>query len=396
MTTEIYLDNNATTHLSEAVRRALSAAICDDFGNASSEHRSGERTRRAITRSRDQVACLLGALPDQVVFGSGVTELNFWVLSRLLQKTRAHLVTSQVEHSCVLRAADYLESQGVQVTRLPVDPFGRIEIEQLLNSISSATTLVSIQWVNNETGVVQPIAEIAEICRHAGVAFHCDAAQAMGKTPIDFASSGIDYLTVSAHKMHGPAGIGALCIKESKSFERLLHGGDQERGLRPGTENVLGIIGFGEAARERYQSLDPTIEAISKLRDSFESTIVSALPQVRINGSLKHRVCNSSNLQFPKLDGAAVVAMLDREGMRCSQSSACTSNLPEPSHVLRAMGLSEAEAFSSVRFSFSNQNTAAEVQTAASTVVSVVNRLADFEGSPEYQPRPRGVVNHEV
>lgn len=396
MTTEIYLDNNATTHLSRAVRAALSEAISEDLGNASSEHRSGEKTRRAITRSRDEVARLLGTSPDKVIFGSGVTELNFWVLSRLLQKTRSHLVTSQVEHSCVLRTADYLESRGVRVTRLPVDPFGRIEIEQLLNSITSATTLVSIQWVNNETGVVQPVEEISEICRDAGVAFHCDAAQAMGKTPIDFASSDIDYLTVSSHKMHGPTGVGALCIKDLGSFERLLHGGDQERGLRPGTENVLGIIGFGEAARDRYQSLASIIQTVAKLRDAFESTIISALPNVRVNGSLEYRVCNSSNLLFPKLNGAAIVAMLDREGVRCSQSSACTSNRPEPSHVLRAMGLSENEAFSSVRFSFSNQNTEADVETAASKIISVVNRLYEFDESPEYRPILRGAVNHEV
>lgn len=199
---EIYLDNNATTHLADSVRDALRAAIEQDFGNPSSAHRSGEKARRAIVGARDAVAALLGVSADHLLFGSGATELNYWVLTHVLrQGERAHLITTEVEHSCVLETAASLEAAGIRVTRLPVGPDGRINIEQLLRAIDNGTSLVSIQWVNNETGVIQPVHEIGEICTALGVPFHCDAAQAIGKIKIDFTESGIDFLTVSAHKM---------------------------------------------------------------------------------------------------------------------------------------------------------------------------------------------------
>lgn len=397
MPAEIYLDNNATTHLSDAVRGVLSEAIRNDLGNASSSHRSGEKTRREITRARDSVGRLLGASPESIVFGSGVTELNYWVMSQLLRKqAKPHLITTEVEHSCVLRTSELLESKGVEVTRLPVSPSGQIDVADLLQSLRPDTSLVSIQWVNNETGVIQPVQEIAKICAGVGVRFHCDAAQAMGKLEINFADSGIDYLTVSAHKMHGPAGIGALCVKEPHSLSPMLQGGDQERGLRPGTENTLGIIGFGQAATERSDSLQATITKVAELRDRFESSVLASLPQVTINGSREHRVCNSTNMTFEGLDGAAIVALLDREGIRCSQSSACTSNRPEPSYVLRAMGLSEEEAFASVRFSFSNKNTMAEVETAATKLASIVARLSGFQSPQSHSEQLQGAAKHEV
>lgn len=397
MSDEIYFDNNATTHLSDAVRDALSNAIRRNMGNASSSHRSGEKMRREITRARDSVAGLLGAVPENVVFGSGVTELNYWVMTQLVRKRQSpHLVTTEVEHSCVLRTSELLESEGAEVTRLRVAPSGRIDVARLVETLRPGTSLVSIQWVNNETGVIQPVREIAAVCASAGVPFHCDAAQAMGKIKMDFASSGIDYLTVSAHKMHGPAGIGALCIKEPSSLGPMLQGGDQERGLRPGTENTLGFIGFGRAAEERAKSLDATIEQITELRDHFEALIFASLPQVKINGSTEHRVCNSTNMMFEGLDGAAIVALLDREGVRCSQSSACTSNRPEPSYVLRAMGLSEEDAFASVRFSFSNQNTKSEVDIVAAQLVSIVERLSGFRSPQSQAAHLQGAAKHEV
>jgi len=397
MQPEIYLDNNATTHLSEKVREALSAAINQDFGNASSEHRSGEKTRRAIMQARDSVASLLGARSESIIFGSGVTELNYWILTNALRGHQsAHLVTSQVEHSCVIETANILEAEGIRVSRLPVGRDGRLDVNSLTAAISDGGTFVSVQWANNETGVIQPIREIANVCRRFEVPLHCDAAQAMGRIAIDFAGTGIDYLTVSAHKMHGPTGIGALCVKEPRTLQPLLRGGNQETGLRPGTENTLGIVGFGQAAIEREGSFDAAVGVITRLRDHFESLVLSAIPQIEINGSTEHRLCNSTNMMFPGLDGAAIVALLDREGIRCSQSSACTSNRPEPSYVIRAMGRSEKEAFASVRFSFSNQNTMAEVETAASKLVSVVGRLSGFAPRQTTADNLQEVVKHEV
>lgn len=397
MNSEIYLDNNATTHLSAEVRKALSIAINQEFGNASSEHRSGEKTRRAIMQARDSVALLLGAKSENIIFGSGVTELNYWVLTNALRGHQsAHLVTSQIEHSCVIETANILEGEGIQVTRLPVGRDGRLNVNLLNAAVSDGGTFVSVQWANNETGVIQPIREIADICRRFAVPFHCDAAQAMGRVHVNFSETGIDYLTTSAHKMHGPTGIGALCVKEPRTLQPLLRGGSQETGLRPGTENTLGIVGFGRAASEREGSFDGAVEVITSLRDQFESLVLAAIPQIEINGSTEHRLCNSTNMMFPGLDGAAIVALLDREGIRCSQSSACTSNRPEPSYVIRAMGRSEEEAFASVRFSFSNQNTMAEVETAASKLVSVVGRLSSFAPRQTTADNLQGVVKHEV
>ncbi|HBJ34333.1 MAG TPA: cysteine desulfurase NifS [Planctomycetaceae bacterium] len=397
MMPEIYLDNNATTHLSDSVRAALRDAIEQDLGNPSSAHRSGEKARREIVSARDSVAALVGASPEHLIFGSGATELNYWVLTHAIrQSTHPHLVTTEVEHSCVLETAALLEATGVRVTRLPVGRDGRINIEQLLRTIEHGTSLVSIQWVNNETGVIQPVDEIGEICSAKGVQFHCDAAQACGKIEIDFSESGIDYLTLSAHKMHGPSGIGGLCVKNRNALTPLLRGGSQEHGLRPGTENLLGIIGFGAAARDRTSSLEEACDFTTRLRDRFEALVLEAIPHVVINGTTKYRVCNSTNLMFPGLDGAAMVALLDRAGVRCSQSSACTSSRPEPSYVLRAMGLSEEEAFASVRFSFSNQNTMAEAEAAAAKVISVFERLSCFEGRQTAFEKLHGAVNHEV
>ncbi|TWT50980.1 Cysteine desulfurase [Rubripirellula amarantea] len=397
MKPEIYLDNNATTHPSDEVREALSTAINQDFGNASSEHRSGEKTRRAIMQARDSVALLLGAKSESIVFGSGVTELNYWVLTNALRGHQSpHLVTSQVEHSCVIETANILEAEGIRVTRMPVGRDGRLDIDSLTAAVADGGTFVSVQWANNETGVIQPIREIAAICRRFKVPFHCDAAQATGRLRVNFSGTGIDYLTASAHKMHGPTGIGALCVKEPRTLQPLFRGGNQETGLRPGTENTLGIIGFGRAASEREGSFDAAVEVITKLRDQFESLVLSAIPQIEINGSTEDRLCNSTNMMFPGLDGAAIVALLDREGIRCSQSSACTSNRPEPSYVLRAMGLSEDEAFASVRFSFSNQNTMVEVETAAAKLVSIVARLSGFQSPPSQSDYLQGAAKHEV
>jgi cysteine desulfurase len=391
---ELYFDNNATTHLAPEVRDAMCAAVNECFGNPSSEHRAGERSRRAIVFARNAVAELLGAPTESVIFGSGVTELNNWVISSLLgRNVNNQYIVSDVEHPSVLGAASVAEARGTRVTRIPVDPKGLVDLAALESAVKSPTALVSIQWVNNETGVIQPVSEIARMCANADVPFHCDAAQAAGKLAINLSSLDADFVTVSAHKMHGPAGVGAIVIRDRRKISPLLFGGSQEFGMRPGTENIIGIVGFGVAAATRNRTLSRAINRMSAFRDAFETKVSSTIPGVRINGSITDRVCNTTNMLFPNLDGSAIVALLDRQGVRCSQTSACTASRPEPSHVLMAMGLTENEAFSSVRFSFSAHNTLAEVDLAVLKLLSAIERLTGNElgASTDY-----GMIRHEV
>lgn len=394
MIDEVYLDNNATTHLACEVKDAMCAAVSQCFGNPSSEHRAGERSRRAIALARSSVAELLDAPTESVIFGSGVTELNNWVISSMLGRSgNKHHIVSDVEHPSVLETASVAESRGARVTRIPVDQNGLVDLGVLESALKSPTALVSIQWVNNETGVIQPVAEVAQICATAGVPFHCDAAQAAGKLEINLSSLQVDFVTVSAHKMHGPAGIGAIVIRDRRKMSPLLFGGSQEFGMRAGTENVIGIVGFGVAAATRNKMLSLAISRMTAFRDAFEEKVRNRIPGILINGSKIHRVCNTTNMIFPNLDGAALVALLDRQGVRCSQTSACTTSRPEPSHVLTAMGLTENEAFSSVRFSFSAQNSWAEVDLAVSKLQSAINQLK----GPELGTfTNNGMSKHEV
>jgi len=393
---EVYLDNNSTTRLSPEVRDAICLAADARFGNPSSEHRSGELARRAIARARDCISRLIQAHTHTVIFGSGATELNNWVILNALERDPTwHLVVSTVEHSSVLEVAAGLESQGVRVTRISVNREGIIQLEELRDALREGASLVSIQWVNNETGTIQPVQEISRICAEARVPYHCDAAQAVGKLHVDVSDRRIDFLTFSAHKMHGPTGVGAMVLRDRSQISPMLYGGAQEYGLRAGTENILGIVGFGRAAETRAVELQRVINHTGHLRDHFESEIKSILPSIRINGCVSHRVSNTTNVQFPNLDGAAIVALLDREGIRCSQTSACTSSRPQPSHVLVAMGLSEEEAYSSVRFSFCDHNTLGEVGYTLGKIGSIIQKLQ----SQLHRTRPTvaaGGTQHEV
>lgn len=351
---EIYLDNNASTRPAPSVIETMVAAL-GDTANASSAHQAGERARALVEEARVWTAELVGASPEQVTFTSGGTESNSTVLLGLLRRWQARrLVTSTVEHASVLRAADALADAGFEVVALPVNRAGQIDIAQLEEALATPTDLVSIQWVNNETGVIQPIAQIAAICRAARVPFHTDAAQAAGKTPVSFDSLGGDFLTLTFHKFGGPQGCGAIVSRSPRGMQPLLAGGDQERGLRPGTENVAAIAGAGEAARLRMAAISEIVPALTDIRDTFEGHLTHLIPGIVINGSPSPRVCNTSNVLFGGVDGQALVARLDAIGVRCSQTSACHNQRPEPSHVLRAMGLSERDAYSSVRFSFAD------------------------------------------
>ena len=381
MNRETYLDNNATTKPLEEVCDAMVGALGDGFGNPSSSHAAGDRGRDHLRNSRDHLGQLLGAAPDDIFFTSSGTEANNMVLLSAVAQARSQhcrIVTTSIEHSSVLRMVEHLQDQGADVVVVPVDRDGLVDLDRLDRKITSATSLVSVQWVNNETGVIQPIERIGEMCQARDVPFHTDACQAAGKLLLNVAQKPIDLLTLTAHKIHGPQGVGAVYARNPGWLVPVFHGGPQENDLRPGTENLPGIVGFGKAAELRVQHFDAVIEKLGRLRDQFEQRVRQFVPDVTVNGDSELRVCNATNLCFHGVDGQALVARLDQAGIRCSQSSACTNQRPEPSYVLRAMGLSEEEAYSSVRFSFGVFNTEKEVETAAIAIRDICAQLRDF------------------
>jgi cysteine desulfurase len=327
MDSEIFLDNNATTRPLPEVTAAVAAAMSESFGNPSSSNRAGDRARRLLRESRASVAALMRATPESIHFTSGATESNNWVLQRVCTKPGAAIVTTEAEHSSIKTLCEFLEATGTQVLRLPVDEGGRVSVEQLEATLLPETKLVSVHWVNNETGTIQPIKEIATLCRKRGVLLHTDASQALGKLPIDVTELGCDFLSFSAHKFHGPQGVGGLYIRPGIKLVALLFGGAQEHGHRAGTENLPGIAGAGAAADQRLNGLNSTIARLQQLRDQFESLVVEQIADVVVNGDPAHRICNTTNLRFDGVNGEALVARLDQRGIRCSQSSACTNQL---------------------------------------------------------------------
>ena len=375
---EVYLDNNATTPPLPEVRAAVLKAL-GAFGNPSSSHEAGERARQQLRVARISLASLLGCGPASILFTSGATEANNTVL-RSFSGPGKRIVSTEVEHSSVLAALDRSAREGTEVVLLPVGRSGLIDPDDLRRAIAEETALVSVQWANSETGVVQPVEEIGRLCAEAGVPLHTDAAQAAGKLPVSLGDLPVDYASIAGHKFHAPAGVGALCLRAGAPLRGLLDGGDQEAGLRAGTENLPGIAGMGCAARLRAGSLRQTMTRLGDLRDRLEREIMDRCGGVTVNGDSQSRVRNTTNLLFDGVDGQALVARLDQRGVRCSQSSACANQRPEPSHVLRAMGLSEEEAYGSVRFSLSVLNDEEEVEAASAAVEEEVNRVRAFSG----------------
>lgn len=378
---EVYLDNNATTRPLPEVREAMMRVLGENFGNPSSAHSAGDRVRESMVAAREAVAQLVGVEADQIVFMGSGTEANNTVFNSVVQRAKkkwVRIVTTTVEHSSIVKMNDYLSARGVEVVSVPVDRCGQLVWEALAEAVTPDTDLVSVQWVNNETGAILPVERIAWLCQSRGVLFHTDAAQAVGKLPVSATELPVNFLTFTAHKFHGPQGIGALYVRSSKELLPLLWGGSQEGGLRPGTENMPGIIGMGTAAKLRLERLEDVQAMMDSLRDDFEQAVLDRVPDVEINGDPDMRVCNTTNLLFRDVDGQALVARLDQEGVRCSQSSACTNQRPEPSYVLRAMGLSEAEAYASIRFSFSEFNTVEDVDDAVAHLARLCEQLRRF------------------
>ncbi|MCX6142295.1 MAG: cysteine desulfurase family protein, partial [Ignavibacteriales bacterium] len=354
----IYLDNNASTLLLPAVADFLSELIRHPPANPSSPHARGAEARRLVETSRSQLASALNCLSDQLYFVSSGTEANNMALSAALSllPERPEIIISTVEHSSIRACANALRERGIKVVEVGVDECGRVVARNLERLVTWRTALVSIQLVNNETGVVHDVKTLRDIAHSQGALFHCDAAQALGKMHLDLDLENFDLASFTAHKINGPQGVGALFAKSRKLLRPVIVGGGQENHLRGGTENLLGIAAFGLAADVRRRSLDLSIREMTECRDLFERSVLRELPSAKVNGVIEERVCNTSNIHFPGVDGRMLVARLDEKGISCSQSSACTSSDPRPSHVLVAMGLTEVAAYESVRFSFGVQN----------------------------------------
>jgi cysteine desulfurase len=390
----IYLDHNATTAVDPAVLDAMLPFFSADFGNASSIHTFGQRARAAVETGREQVAALLNARPQEIVFTSGGTESDnhaifgvalhsFTSLTSSTSLTSPHVIATTIEHEAVLNACQALEKQGVAVTYLPVDCEGLINLDELRRALRPETVLITVMHANNELGTIQPIAEIGRIAAEADVYFHTDAVQSAGKIPVDVKALQLDLLSISGHKFYGPKGIGALFIKSGTRLRQFLYGGHHQRGFRPGTENVAGIVGLGKAAELARLALEKDNELISRLRDTLEQGILARVPDSRVNAANATRTPNTSNILFPGLEGEALVIALDLKGLSCSTGAACSSGAVEPSHVLTAIGLPASEARASIRFSLGRHTTESEINAALELVPAAVSHLRKL--SPTYQ-----------
>jgi cysteine desulfurase len=382
----VYMDANATTPLLPEVLDAMRPYFLEQFGNASSIHLRGQQARAAVERSRSSVAALLNCRPAEIIFTSGGTEGDNLALFGLV-KAGDHLITSSVEHHAVLHAAERLRERGAEVTFLPVDSQGVVDPDDVRKALRSQTKLISVMTANNETGVVQPVAEIGRLAAEADIYFHTDAVQAAGKLPIDVRALGCDLLTISGHKMHAPQGVGVLFVRRGTPLEAQLVGGAHERQRRAGTENVPGIVGLGKAAELASAGLASGLaQQLAAMRDRLEQGLLDRIDEAGVHGGKAPRVSNTSNLWFDHLEGEALVIALDLKGLAVSGGAACASGSTEPSHVLLAMGVSIERARASLRLSLQKQTTGEDIDYALELVPTEVSRLREL--SPVYRKAP--------
>lgn len=384
----IYMDNAATTRVTEPVFEAMRPYFCEIFGNPSSVHAFGREARKAVEQARRQVAAALGAQAGEIYFTGSGTEADNWALrgAAYAQKARGrHIITTQIEHHAVLHAAEQLEKEGFEVTYLPVDEDGVISLEALEKALRPDTTLVSIMAANNEIGAIQPIREAAKLARAHGALFHTDAVQAIGCVPIDVKADGIDLLSLSGHKFHAPKGVGALYIRTGVKLQRLIYGGAQEKTQRGGTENVASIVGMGKAIELAMESMESRNAYVSGLRDRLIEGILRRIPETRLNGHRTRRLSGNVNVSIRYIEGEALLLSLDMKGIAGSSGSACTSGSLDPSHVLLAIGLPHEIAHGSLRLSLSEENTAEEVDYTIDALVEIVERLRAM--SPLYEKK---------
>lgn len=373
----VYMDYNATTPLDKQVLEAMLPYLTEHFGNAASRsHAYGWKTAEAIDKARGQVATLLGATEKEIVFTSGATESINLAIKGTFEAFRHkgnHIITIKTEHKAVLDTCEHLEKHGAVVTYLDVDSNGNISLENLENTINKETILISVMAANNEIGNIYPIKQIAEIAHRHNVLFHTDATQAVGKIPIDVVENGIDLLSLSAHKMYGPKGVGALFIRKKLNIIAQQDGGKHERGLRSGTLNVAGIVGLGEAAEICQNMINQEEFRLKSLRNSLEKGILEQIASAKINGNLEGRLPNTSNISFGKIDGEQLLMNLNE--IAVSNGSACNSASTEPSYVLKAMGLDDESAYSSVRFSLGRMTQESDIELAINHVAKVIKKM---------------------
>ena len=380
----IYMDNAATTRLASEVLDAMMPFLREEFGNASTLYDLGRRAHAAIDDARGKIARVIHAMPDEIYFTSGGSEADNWAIfgsalgtSRTLKGK--HLITSKIEHHAMLNSCMALESQGVEVTYLDVDNEGFVAPEAVRAAIRDNTVLVSVMAANNEIGTIEPLSEIGRIAHERGVLFHTDAVQAFTKEIIDVETMNIDYLSASAHKIHGPKGVGMLYMRHGKSLRPLIHGGSQERGRRAGTENVAGIVGFGKAAELAFENREAWNRQESEICDLLISKLLE-IDGCVLNGPRTQRLANNVNVSISGIEGESLVLLLNERGIAAGTGSACASGTSEPSHVLKAIGLSHADAFSGLRLSLSHENTLEEADTVSACVSECVESLRRRNG----------------
>lgn len=377
----IYLDNNATTQIAPEVLQAMLPYLKEEYGNASSFHLWGQKARRACDEARSQIAKVLGVAQErQIVFTSGATESNNTAIRAALAKfpERKTIVITAVEHASVLHVSKALEKEGYEIVTVGVHASGGLNLDELRASFSKKPAIISIMWANNETGVVFPIESIAREIKSNGFLLHVDGVQAIGKVPVDLSRIPLDYLSLSAHKCHGPKGIGALFVREGAPFQPLVVGGGQELERRGGTENVAAIVGFGKAMELAYQQLTETKFNIGDLRDLLEEELLDGVPLSFVNGKEEIRIPNTLNMTFPGIEAEPFLIQLSQAGIMASSGSACSTGALEPSHVLQAMGLSKELSSSSIRFSLGRFTTHSEILEAIDLIPKIASKLQEF------------------
>ena len=384
---KIYLDHNATTPLDPMILEVMLPYCRDVFGNASSVHEFGRLARKGIDEARAKVASLLGAKDvDEIVFtGSGTESDNFAIKGAAdnLKTKGNHIITSSIEHHAVLNSCKFLEENGYKVTYLKTDKFGIVDLNELKDSITDKTILISIMYANNEIGTIEPVSDISKIAKEKDILFHTDAVQATGKVPMNASKLGADLISLSAHKFYGPKGVGALFVKKGVKLTKLLHGGHHEKNRRGGTENVAGIVGLGKAAELASKNMSEFQTRIKALRDKLHNGITENIKHTYLNGHPENRLCNTVNISFEYLEGESIILNLDMEGVGVSTGSACTSGSLEPSHVLTSMGVSPVRSQGSIRFSLGKDNNEEDIDYVIKALPPIIDRLRKM--SPLYK-----------
>jgi len=387
----IYFDHSATTQVRQEVIEAMLPYFSPKYGNASSIYSIGRESKKAIEEARDKVATALGAQSKEIFFTGSGTEADNWAIKGVVYANKSkgnHIITTAIEHPAVLHTCQYLESEGFEVTYLPVDENGLITVEQVSNAIKSNTVLITIMFANNEIGTIQPISEIGKLSREKGIYFHTDAVQAVGNVKIDVVDMNIDLLSLSGHKFYGPKGVGALYVRKGVKLTSFMHGGHQERGRRASTENVPAIVGIAKAIELATSNIDTYNNKLLELRERTINEISKNIPFIKLNGDRNKRLPGNVNFSFEFIEGESLLLMLDMKGIAASSGSACTSGSLDPSHVLLAIGLPHEIAHGSLRISFGEENTQEDVDYLLEVLPVIVQRLREM--SPLYENVKRG------